>query len=75
MQRQSNNVMIQNFIFRIVFLLISKITVILVTDRQEFISNCSLGNKTKLSDTAISLNITITCVSRDTCCISTNTSV
>ena len=51
MQRQSNNVMIQNFIFRIVFLLISKITVILVTDRQEFSSSCSVGNKTKLSDT------------------------
>ena len=37
MQRQSN-VMIQDFMFRIVFLLISKITIILVTDRQKFTS-------------------------------------
>ena len=43
MQKQSNNVMIQNFMFRIVFLLISKITIILLTDGQEFSSNCFCG--------------------------------
>ena len=43
MQRQSNNVMIQNLILGIVFFLISKITIILVTDRQEFSSKCFCG--------------------------------
>ena len=43
MQIQLNNVMIQNFTFRIVLLLISKITMILVTYRQEFGSNCFCG--------------------------------
>ena len=43
MQRQSNNVMIQNLIFRIALLFIGKITIILVTDKHEFTSNCFCG--------------------------------
>ena len=59
MQRLSNNVMIQDFIFRNVFLLISKITIILVTDWQELVSHV-----------VVNFNVAISFVSTETLCIS-----